>query len=280
MNILMEKKEMRVTDYKIVTLTENLVYGRGLQAEHGLSLYIQTPTHKLLFDTGATDVFIHNARIMHIDLSGVDYLILSHGHSDHTGGLRAFLELNSRATVVCKETLFDRKYKDDRENGVRHSETLERSRFRFVQEKTELVPGVFLFPDIPVLDPADTHFDHFFVMRSDNRVPDTFEDEMALVLAGKDSFSILSACSHRGITNIIRRVRAAFPTQKFRLLLGGFHIHNAEEEKYHVIANYLENDLPQQIAVCHCTGVDKYALFLQQFGDCVVYQYAGKEIEL
>ena len=72
--------------YKITTLVENCVYGRKLQAEHGLSLYIETSGHRLLFDTGASDLFIRNARLLHIDLQKVDYLILSHGHSDHTGG--------------------------------------------------------------------------------------------------------------------------------------------------------------------------------------------------
>ena len=87
-------------NYKITTLVENCVYGRKLQAEHGLSLYIETAEHKLLFDTGASDLFISNARLLHIDLREVDYLILSHGHSDHTGGLRHFLELNTIATVA------------------------------------------------------------------------------------------------------------------------------------------------------------------------------------
>ena len=92
--------------YKITTLVENCVYGRKLQAEHGLSLYIETQEHRLLFDTGASDLFIRNACLLHIDLQKVDYLILSHGHNDHTGGLRYFLELNTQATVVCKSEIF------------------------------------------------------------------------------------------------------------------------------------------------------------------------------
>ena len=63
--------------YTITTLVENCVYGRKLQAEHGLSLYIETSEHRLLFDTGASDLFIRNARLLHIDLQKVDYLILS-----------------------------------------------------------------------------------------------------------------------------------------------------------------------------------------------------------
>lgn len=92
-------------NYKITTLVENCVYGRKLQAEHGLSLYIETAEHKLLFDTGASDLFISNARLLHIDLREVDYLILSHGHSDHTGGLRHFLELNT-LQQLCASVAF------------------------------------------------------------------------------------------------------------------------------------------------------------------------------
>ena len=60
--------------YKITTLVENCVYGRKLQAEHGLSLYIETPENRLLFDAGASDLFIRNARLLHIDLQKEDYL--------------------------------------------------------------------------------------------------------------------------------------------------------------------------------------------------------------
>jgi metal-dependent hydrolase (beta-lactamase superfamily II) len=63
------------------------------------------------------------------------------------------------------------------------------------------------------------------------------------------------------------------------LLLGGFHIHNAEERKYQIIADYLKEYLPRQIGVCHCTGVDKYAFFYKDFGDRVFYNYTGKLIQ-
>ena len=169
--------------YKITTLVENCVYGRKLQAEHGLSLYIETSEHRLLFDTGASDLFIRNARLLHIDLQKVDYLILSHGHSDHTGGLRHFLELNKQATVVCKREAFSPKFKDERENGMKHTQTFDLSRFRFIEEQTELLPGVFLFPSIDIIDHEDTHFERFRVQKEDGcHIPDTFQDELAVVL--------------------------------------------------------------------------------------------------
>ena len=68
-----------------------------LETEHGLSILLQTERHKILLDTGASDVFIRNAELLGVDLSNVDYVLISHGHSDHAGGLRYFLEQNQRA---------------------------------------------------------------------------------------------------------------------------------------------------------------------------------------
>ena len=100
-----------------------------------------------------------------------------------------------------------------------------------------------------------------------------------MVLVNSGGLVVLSACSHRGITNILRTVRTAFSKLPCNLLLGGFHIHNAEESIYQVIADYLHEYLPQKIGVCHCTGVDKYASFYKDFGDRIFYNYTGKQIE-
>lgn len=80
-----------------------------------------------------------------------------------------------------------------------HPEALDKSRFWLVDETTEIVPGVFAFPDVKVVDRNDTHFEHFFTEIEGEMRPDTFEDELALVLKGEKSLSVLSACSHRGL---------------------------------------------------------------------------------
>lgn len=159
------------------------------------------------------------------------------------------LELNTQATVVCKCEVFSPKFKDERENGMMHTQNLDRSRFRFITEQTELLPGVFLFPSIDIINQEDTHFERFWVQQEDGcKIPDTFQDELAMVLVEPEGFSVLSACSHRGITNILRTVQAAFPESPCKLLLGGFHIHNAEKQKYQVIADYLQEYLPDRLA--------------------------------
>ena len=183
--------------YKITTLVENAVYGRSLQAEHGLSLLIENNRYKILFDTGQSDLFIRNATLSDIDIAEVDFLILSHGHSDHTGGLRHFLAVNKKAPIICKQEALYRKFKDKRENGVIDSNLLDLSRFRFITKQIELVPGLFLFPDLPVINPEDTHFERFFTQTPEGVIPDIFNDELAIVLIAENTYSVLSACSHR-----------------------------------------------------------------------------------
>ena len=87
-------------EIKITTLVENYVKGRGVKAEHGLSMLFEAGEHLLLFDTGASNLFIENAKALGYRIEDVDYLILSHGHSDHTGGLRDFLENHKTITVL------------------------------------------------------------------------------------------------------------------------------------------------------------------------------------
>ena len=184
--------------------------------------------------------------------------------------------MNRTAKVVCKKELFIPKFKEERENGVLHPDALDSARFRFVDEVTELCSGVFVFPQLPVTDEGDTHFEHFFTLAEGRKEADTFADELALVLKQADEVSVLSACSHRGITNIIRTVQEYFPQASLKLVLGGFHIRNTAKEKFDVIARFFESHLPQRLGVCHCTGIDKYALFHQCFGDRAFYNYTGR----
>lgn len=99
--------------------------------------------------------------------------------------------------------------------------------------------------------------------------------------------TLVENCSYKrslrgehGITNIYHTVQHSFLKLSPDLVLGGFHIHNTETEKFNVITSYLKMVQPKRIGICHCTGVDKYALFYQQFGNRVFYNYTGKVIEI
>ena len=90
----------------IKTLVENTSISENLKSEHGLSLYIETKKSKLLFDTGASSMFLENADKLNVDLCNVDLAVISHGHYDHGGGLKTFLSKNKKAKVFLNEKAF------------------------------------------------------------------------------------------------------------------------------------------------------------------------------
>ena len=89
---------------KIINLVEDTAGHNACEFEHGLSFYIETKYHKLLVDTGATDMSLRNARILDIDVTEVDTVVLSHGHYDHSGGIIPFIEKNNKARIYMTET--------------------------------------------------------------------------------------------------------------------------------------------------------------------------------
>ena len=95
---------------KIVILSDNREGNALMRTEHGLSVYLETDKHKFLLDTGASDAFIKNTSVLGVKLQDVDYVFISHGHSDHIGGLRYFLDINSKAKVLLSPNIRKAQY--------------------------------------------------------------------------------------------------------------------------------------------------------------------------
>jgi metal-dependent hydrolase (beta-lactamase superfamily II) len=89
---------------RIINLIENTEGCNGCTPEHGLSFYIETKKHKILMDTGASDLILSNAEKMEVDLSQVDTVVLSHGHYDHSGGILPFASINDHAKIYMKQS--------------------------------------------------------------------------------------------------------------------------------------------------------------------------------
>ncbi len=265
---------------KIVTLIENLVYKQGLIAEHGLAIYIETEDRKILFDTGQSGLFLQNARKLGIDIEAIDILVLSHGHYDHTGGLYPFLEKNSKAKVYAKNDIFTPKYHGpNRFIGTLRKENLLTDRIVYVDAPIEIAESVIIMPTIIIHNSLDTHFKGMNKKVGSEFVPDEFDDELFLVLKKNDRINIVTACSHRGITNICTTA-----TEQFKLpvglILGGFHTKNCTNEQYEYIVQYFRQLHPKSIGVCHCTGVEKYAEMANKCGVPVFYNFTGNEIHV
>ena len=101
---------------KWTVLSDNRTCNNQFQTEHGLSILLETEKHCILLDTGASDVYIRNAEKMGIDLSEVDYVFISHGHSDHAGGLKHFMHINDKAKIIVSPDALKGKFYSKRQN--------------------------------------------------------------------------------------------------------------------------------------------------------------------
>ena len=137
---------------KWTILSDNRSSDSRLSTEHGLSILLETERHKILLDTGASDVFIKNAEQLGIDLSDVDYVFISHGHSDHAGGFRYILEHNKQVKVIVSPDAMSGKFFSKR--GNLHSITTEwpeigDDRLILINQTFEITEGIHVIAHIP-----------------------------------------------------------------------------------------------------------------------------------
>lgn len=265
---------------KLITLAENLVYKPGLLAEHGYSVYIEHGDSKILFDTGQRGTFLHNMKNLNIAPESINTAIISHGHYDHTGGLIPFLNVNKTARILAKDGILDLKFnKNDRFIGTEKDEDLFRNRLTYIDKVTEIAKDIFIIPQINIYNQADTHFHGLMVKQNDTLVPDTFFDELFIVIKQDDAVNILTACSHRGITNIVRTACEIFNLPPGKII-GGFHLKDCTPQQLDLICSFFKDYPPRAIGVSHCTGVDQYAYLKANCDFPVFYNCTGYELYL
>ncbi len=254
------------------------------QAEHGFSLWIEYDGCHILFDTGQTNGFMENAARLGIDVTQADYIILSHGHYDHTGGLPHVLPLAKQAVVVCHPGVFVDRY------SIREGETkyigmppesrrmlreLDEKRLRFVTMPTALSAKIFLTGYVPrKTDYEDTGGP--FYLTPDGASPDPLDDDLTLWLSTDRGIILLAGCSHAGIINQCYFVRKQEKSEKFRILVGGYHLMNADEKRLNQTINALRELAPEQVVACHCTGEEATTRLQHELGAMMALGAVGR----
>lgn len=255
----------------LTCLAEN-TSASGLPTEHGLSLHIASDGINILFDMGQTELFAANAQRLGVDLAEVDIAILSHGHYDHGGGLKKFLELNSKATVYIPQNAFIPHY-----NGTRKYIGLDQSlkdcpRLVTVCDDITLADGISIITHRKVPTLHRPSGDGLTMMTANGLAPDDFDHEQYLVIVKDGKRVLFSGCSHRGILNIME---AMTPD----VLVGGFHFSKFElddslAQKAKALGKY-----PCQYHTCHCTGTEQFE-FMKQYIGGLSYLSCGDKIEI
>ena len=260
---------------KIVTLLENTSHAEGVHAAHGLSNYIETEKHRILFDMGPDYHFVQNAERLGVDLSQVDIAVLSHGHSDHGGGLMAFLALNDHASVYMRPGVFGEYYSLAGSHphyiGLDPKLHEDDERFIFTDELCEIDDELTLFAGVRDGMNALAASAKLKEQTDGGWKPDDFSHEQDLIVESGGKTVLFAGCAHMGIVNILNAARARLgrlPDAVF----GGFHFFQLDpsdpasaELVDSVGRQLLEGDTVYYTG--HCTGEFAYERLKTILGD-------------
>lgn len=267
---------------RIVTLIENTPGVPGCAHEHGLSLYLETPGHRLLLDTGASGAFADNAALLGIDLGAVDTVVLSHGHYDHTGGLLRFAALNPRAALYLQRTATGEFFHGDRYIGM--------------DRAIPALPGLHLVEGDCRIDGELSLFAGITGRRfwpqsnlalrmrqpDGSLAQDEFAQEQCLVVEAEGKRILLSGCAHNGILNILDRYAALFGGDP-DLVISGFHMKKGSDYTPEEWAVIEETARELQKHRClfysgHCTGRPAMERMTQILGDQLRPLHSGEAV--
>ena len=255
---------------KITVLTENTTTNPEIECEHGLSLYIETEEHKILFDMGQSDLLLRNAERLGVDLAAVDIAVLSHGHYDHGGGIGAFRSVNDKAPLYVSRHAFGAFY-SDKYIGL-SSKVRKDPNLVMTDGILTLGKGIVLYADGAV--PLFSEQNRGLSKEQDGcRIPDDFCHEQYLLITENGKRILVSGCSHKGVVNIARHFTPD-------ILVGGFHFKNMTDE---VFLNAAAEELAVQNTLyytCHCTGQAQYDFLKKKMQDKLHYLSAGQAVAI
>jgi 7,8-dihydropterin-6-yl-methyl-4-(beta-D-ribofuranosyl)aminobenzene 5'-phosphate synthase len=274
---------------RLTTLAENTPASPALLAELGLSILIEAGPSCLLLDAGQTVSATHNAGIVGADLARVDKIVLSHGHFDHTGGLRDLLpKIGKGVEVVCHPDVWPAKY-DIRAGhparfvGIPYTQAALESldaRFTMSREPVVLADHIMTTGEVPMVTDFETIDPHLFVKDGTGFVPDPLLDDLAIIIDSRDGLTVVLGCAHRGIINTLYHARRLTGRSKISLVVGGSHLVGASEERISKTIAALKALGVGRLGLCHCTSLPAAAEIAHAFGDAFFFNVAGNRTEI
>lgn len=296
----------------ITTLIENTPSPTDsrLICEHGLSLYIEVSNTTILFDTGQSGDIIQNAAILGKDLSSVDYMLVSHGHYDHGGGVTKLLEegvLGKQTQMIVGNEYFRTKYLENREgafsfDGIRTVQEgiqIDGKSYRFagvpykkkdielkdvslreVEEDTiSLSDDIIIFHHFKQSNDFEQLNTRFVVEEGELHPVDCFKDEISLGIKTDKGIVLIVGCSHIGIVNIISDVVKRIDIPIY-MVIGGTHLIEADEERVDKTIEALHKFGIAKIAASHCTGDKGIEKLKDSFKDGFILNTTGNIITI
>jgi 7,8-dihydropterin-6-yl-methyl-4-(beta-D-ribofuranosyl)aminobenzene 5'-phosphate synthase len=239
-----------------------------LYGEWGLSFLIEDQGTKVLFDTGGSDLFIQNAAELGVDLFDLDYIVLSHGHWDHSWGLEPLLQLYYRKPkkelrrpkfIAHPDAFLPKQLLDTgKEIGATVTgETVSRVfPVQFSKNPVKLSERLIFLGEIE----RKFDFEEFeptcqITFSDGSTAPDCLADDSALAYKTSEGLVIISGCAHSGICNTIEYAKKICSEQRIVDVIGGFHLINPSADKLKETVSYLERLGLSAFHACHCVDL-------------------------
>ena len=273
---------------RIVVLSDNTTINKELKAEHGLCIYFETESYKCLLDTGGSDLFIENAVKLNVDLSAVNYVFISHGHSDHIGGLVSFLNINQKAKVYLSENAISQRFFTNRyghrEIGLTDDLNGYLHRMVFVDNHTIVEDSIHVLPIKSTFYKKPKSNLHLLKDSGLGLEPDDFDHELAICF-GTNVLQIYTGCAHKGLLNTLNEVNKQLEKPILRVF-GGFHLsdtyfdnkYESDEEIDNIGAVLLKKYPHTEFITGHCTGENAYSRLHSLLGERMDKFHVGYQL--
>ena len=274
---------------RITTLSDNTASRGRFLAEWGLSFLVETDEVNILFDTGKSISASHNANTVRFDLSQIDKIVLSHGHNDHTGGLRQILrKMKKDVEIIAHPDIWSAKYrcrqgKADKYIGIpfrrQKLESL-RARFNLTTKPLKITDSIMTTGEIPMVTEFEKIDPNLFVKEDSGLQPDKLLDDLALIIKTEAGLAVVLGCAHHGIINTLYHAQQLTGVKPIHAVLGGAHLISASEERIRLTIAALKELGVQRLGLCHCTDMPAACLLAQELGDKFFFNKAGTITDL
>ena len=252
-----------------VLVDNNTLIDRYFYAEPGLSFLIEDEKHKILFDVGYSNIFIKNAYKMNMRFWDLDYLVLSHGHLDHTWGLMDLIKLFTEATiedinyqipvlVAHPHIFFPKEMGSLKEIGsmVTREEMKRHFLIKLSTEPVWLTDKLVFLGEIKRENNFEAKNPIGKINIKNDKEDDFIMDDSALAYRTEEGLIIITGCSHSGICNIIEQAKKICNEERIIDIIGGFHLLDPDRNQLEGTLKYFKKLQPKILHACHCTDLN------------------------